>query len=554
MFYLQIFITSFLITLVITPFVIRHFIAVGIVDKPNKRKVHKSVIPRMGGVIVFIISILVFISFYKELENYRIFLLSSFIIAIIGNLDDVFSLRWSHKLFAQTAVASFITFDIFTRINELTLFGIILPEFIAVLLLIVFIVGILNAVNFLDGLDGLVCGYSIISLAIILFLGYSSGNEFIIILSAGILGSLLGFMKFNTYPARIFLGDTGSLSLAFFLSYLVLVTSIEQTQVKESIDFTFVLIFFALPITDTLKVIFKRVSTGKSPFEADKNHLHHKIIGLEVRQKISTFIIHLFSILFVSLAFLYFDSKSEYVIYATFALIVVVLLIPKIVYYFRGWFFTITHQIKRIPTLGVKAFFIVFPISACLSIILLLVPLITISSNFDRTELLYIIVLYLILFIISYNRTKSADSLNHLFVFFNIIIFTSLFELTNFTQKLNLVLFSISKNYLFYFGIILTFSIVIYFVYVRDRMNFKNASLFYGQDLILIVILILVFIAKDIVNNPLLEKVNIIFLSSFSIYTIYIIAIKLYPKRESLLYTLSFLLPVSSTIVLLFYN
>jgi UDP-GlcNAc:undecaprenyl-phosphate GlcNAc-1-phosphate transferase len=332
MLYLQIFITSFLITLIITPFVIKHFISVGIVDKPNKRKVHQSVIPRMGGVIVFVVSILVFISFFRGIDEYRIFLISSFIIAIIGNLDDVFALKWSHKLLAQIVVASFITFDIFTRIDQVYLFGIVLPEFIAVLLLITFISGLLNGINFLDGLDGLVCGYSIISLVIVLFLGYTSGNQFIIILSVGILGSLLGFMKFNTYPARIFLGDTGSLSLAFFLVYLVLLTGIEHTETKNSIDFTFVLIFFALPITDTIKVIVKRLLNGQSPFIADKSHLHHKIIGLEVRQKISTFIIHLFSILFVSLAFLYYDNNSIYVIFATIALVFVVLLIPKIVY------------------------------------------------------------------------------------------------------------------------------------------------------------------------------------------------------------------------------
>jgi UDP-GlcNAc:undecaprenyl-phosphate GlcNAc-1-phosphate transferase len=554
MLYLQIFITSFLITLVITPFVIRHLISAGIVDKPNKRKIHDAIIPRMGGVIVFIVSILVFLSFIKGIEQYRIFLISSIVIAIIGNLDDVFSLRWSHKLFAQVSVASLVTFDLMTTIEYLSVFGIVLPDFVSILLLISFIVGVLNAINFLDGLDGLVCGYSIISLVIILFIGYTSGNQFIVILSVGLLGSLLGFMKFNTYPARIFLGDTGSLSLAFFLIYLVLIASIEQTTSKDSIDFTFALIFFALPITDTLKVIVKRLSIGKSPFEPDKNHLHHKIIGLEVRQKISTFIIHLFTILFISLAYLYYDTSNQYLILLSTGLIIIVLFVPKIVYYFRERFFAINHHLKSFPSFVVKLFYYFFPIVSGIAIFFLLSPLVGKTSNFSNVELIYILILYIVLFIIAYNRLKSYDAFNNLFVFFNLIIFASLFQVSNGHLKYNLMFSEISRHFLLYIGVILTFGLLIYYVYIRERMNIKNTSLFYGHDLLLIVIMILIFIAKDIVSHPILEKFNVIFLTAFSLYSIYLLTLKIYARYDKVFFYLSFILPVLSIIALFILN
>lgn len=555
MFYLQIFIISFLSTLIITPFVIRHFLQIGIVDKPDKRRIHNKTIPRMGGTIVFMIAILMFLSFYRGIEEYRIFLISAIIIAILGNLDDVFGLRWLHKLIAQIAVSSFITYDLFTRIDNVQLLGFILPDVAAFILIIFLMVGLLNAINFMDGLDGLVCGYSIISLISILALGYLVKDQFILIVSFGLIGSLFGFMKFNTYPAKIFLGDTGSLSLAFFLTYLVLLLGTMKPGNSNSLDLTFALMFFALPITDTLKVIIRRLYNKKSPFEPDKTHLHHKILGLEIRQKVTTFIIHLFSVLFVFVSYQYFIDQSNIFILISLGLVIVILFIPYFVKYFRNLFFAkINGHLKNIPGAGVKSFQYLFPSVSIIALLLLLVPLFNTNSVFDKVELLSIAVLYFILFMISYLRIKKVDVLNNLYIFFNILIFVALFEFPDRKVNHDFLIFSLNSNIIMYLGIGLTFLLVIFFVYIRELLLKKRISLFYGQDLLLIAVLVILFFAHTYTNNILLNKINIVFLTSFSVYSLYLISIKVYENLENSFYYLSYIIPLFTIILLFFYN
>lgn len=555
MFYLQIFLTSFLVTLIITPFVIRHFVSAGIVDRPNKRKVHESIIPRMGGTIVFLVAILIFLIFFKQIESYRVFLVSSIIIALIGNLDDVFTLRWIHKLIAQLTVSSFITFDIYSRINSVQILGYVLPDFVAIILIILLIVGLLNAINFMDGLDGLVSGYSIVSLTVILFLGYALGNQFVIIMAIGLLGSLLGFMKYNTFPAKIFLGDTGSLSLAFFLTYLVLTLGFLLPGKHLNLDLSFVLIFFALPITDTLKVIVKRLYNRQSPFQPDKTHLHHKILGLEIRQKITTFIIHLFSILFVGIALFYFRESNNYLVFLAFILVLVVLFIPNIVGYFRNLFFNKLYEnLRYIPKIAVRGFYYIFPIFTVIAIILFLTPIIRSQIIFNTLEIISILVLYLILFAISFGKKRSVETLNHLYVFFNFIIFLAIFKFPDNNLNFDFLNFSFSYLWLLYSGLILTFLIVIYFVYIREKMLNHKISLYYGQDLLLIVIMLLVFAISNFVQNEFLQKLNILFLASFSLYSLHLIAVRVYNKYSEVFFYFSYIIPVISIVVLLIIN
>jgi UDP-GlcNAc:undecaprenyl-phosphate GlcNAc-1-phosphate transferase len=248
-----------------------------IVDHPGERKVHAVPIPRIGGVAMAI-GVLVAAIVVVPLERPdRYFLAAAGVIVLFGGLDDRFDLDYRLKLLGQLLAAAIVVVGGDIQIHAVTLDDrVMLPEWMSIPLTVFFLVGITNAINLADGLDGLAGGTTFLSLCALAMLAYSGGQVSSAALALTFAGAVLGFLRFNTFPASVFMGDAGSQLLGFAVGVLSLrATQSGTTAVSAATP----ILLLALPILDTLSVMVQRVSEGRSPFSADKNHIHHKLLS-----------------------------------------------------------------------------------------------------------------------------------------------------------------------------------------------------------------------------------------------------------------------------------
>lgn len=278
---LYIFIVALFTAMIMVPYLQRWAIDTGAVDIPDERKVHKRAIPRIGGVAIcmaWLFSLLVYVDMAREVRG---ILAGSLIIFFTGFIDDLYGLSPKKKFIGQI-IACIITITVgHISIHSLgDLFGagpLVVPELLTVPFTILAVVGIVNAFNLMDGLDGLAGGISTIALTALLILGYLTGNYLLISLCAALLGGVLGFLKYNIYPARIFMGDTGSLLVGFVIAFLtILLTQSPGATIQPLVP----VLILGLPIADTIRVMGSRMLKKKSPFSPDKTHVHHHILDL----------------------------------------------------------------------------------------------------------------------------------------------------------------------------------------------------------------------------------------------------------------------------------
>jgi UDP-GlcNAc:undecaprenyl-phosphate GlcNAc-1-phosphate transferase len=248
-----------------------------IVDQPGDRKVHSAPIPRIGGVAMAV-GVLVAAIMVVPLElPDRYFLIAAGVLTVFGALDDRFDLDYRAKLVGQLLAAGVVVFAGDIQIHALTLDDrLVLPAWVSVPLTMFFLVGITNAINLADGLDGLAGGTTFLCLCALAMLAYSVGQLPGTALALAFAGAVLGFLRFNTFPASIFMGDAGSQLLGFAVGVL----SLRATQSGNSVvSAAAPILLLALPILDTLSVMVQRISEGRSPFSPDKNHIHHKLLA-----------------------------------------------------------------------------------------------------------------------------------------------------------------------------------------------------------------------------------------------------------------------------------
>jgi UDP-GlcNAc:undecaprenyl-phosphate GlcNAc-1-phosphate transferase len=250
----------------------------GIVDRPGERKIHSIAIPRIGG-LAMVIGVLVAAFIVIPLEpNDRWFLAAGGVLAAFGAADDRFDLDYRVKLAGQVIAILIVAVLGHTQMHSVTLDERLpLPQWVSLPLTVFFLVGITNAINLADGLDGLAGGTTFLCLGALAILAHSSGQIITAALSLAFAGAILGFLRFNTYPASVFMGDAGSQLLGFAVGVL----SLRATQSGTSaLSAATPILLLALPIVDTLSVMVQRISEGRSPFSADKNHIHHKLLAL----------------------------------------------------------------------------------------------------------------------------------------------------------------------------------------------------------------------------------------------------------------------------------
>ena len=325
MYLLIIFYISLLATLFSTPFFIDFFTKHKIIDLPGGRRINTYAVPRMGGLIIYLTSILSIIIFHDHLEEIKYFILGSVLLVAVGIIDDIKDVSYKKKFIVQFIAAGFLVAFLLQGDIKLSFLGLNIPYPFDIIILTIFIVGVINAINLYDGLDGLVAGFSLQVVIVTFIIGWQINDELLLILSISLIGSLTGFLKYNAHPAKIFLGDCGSLTLGFFLVMASLISS--KNVNTGNLDFTFSFILLATPIIDTLKVMFVRIKNGRNPFVSDTSHVHHIILGSNVKHKTTVFILQGFSLLFAITAILYLNNFAISIV--LFAFLVLLLLMIK---------------------------------------------------------------------------------------------------------------------------------------------------------------------------------------------------------------------------------
>lgn len=283
-------------------------------DIPDSRKVHKKAIPRLGGVSFFPTVLFTFCFIYAIrllrgdgvasisagylLPELLLFACGMTLLYLIGIADDLVGVRYRQKFIIQIACASFFPLSGLWINNLYGLFGIYaLSPYVGIPFTVLAVVFITNAINLIDGIDGLASGLSSVALLIFTFLFIDKGLWSYAMLSVATFGVLVPFFYYNVFGSaersrKIFMGDTGSLTLGYTLSFLAIKYSQVNPNVTSYTEGAFVIAFSTLiiPAFDVVRVVLVRIREGKSPFEPDKNHIHHKLlsIGLSPRKAMTS--------------------------------------------------------------------------------------------------------------------------------------------------------------------------------------------------------------------------------------------------------------------------
>jgi len=307
-------------TIVLIPIFSGMAVKLNFVDIPNERKIHTSPIPKVGGIAMALGMVIPVILWAPGNEFVMSVILASWIIVVFGIIDDFKDVNYKIKFSGQIVAALIVIFWGGVKIH--TLGGILspgytLPDVISIPLTLVVIVGVTNAINLSDGLDGLAGGICLLSFICLSYLCYRQGYQDPIIFSAAIMGAIIGFLRFNTYPASIFMGDAGSQLLGFLFISL----SLGLTQNGSNLNPFLPLVLMGLPILDTITVMTERILAGRWPFHADKKHVHHKLLALGFFHNESVLIIYVYHALFVTLGFLLrmYSEWSLLVLYVLFS-------------------------------------------------------------------------------------------------------------------------------------------------------------------------------------------------------------------------------------------
>ncbi len=273
-----------LLSLLATPLAKYLAKSVGAMDIPkDSRRMHKTPIPRMGGLAIFLgflIAVLIFVPIDTPLRG---ILLGAVLIVVMGVLDDILTLHALVKFVVQI-LAAVIVVAHGCRIDQI--FGWVMPQWVSYVASVFWIVAMTNAINFIDGLDGLAAGVSAISagaMLVVALLLVPQGNSMnSALLLAAVVGGCLGFIPYNFNPAKIFMGDTGSNFLGFILSS-VSIYGLFKTY--AFISFAVPFLVLGLPIFDICFAVIRRLSHGQSPMHADRGHFHHRLIDMGFSQK-----------------------------------------------------------------------------------------------------------------------------------------------------------------------------------------------------------------------------------------------------------------------------
>ncbi len=301
---IMIFSIAFVVSFFMTPFVKNLAVKLNAIDVPkDERRVHKKPIPRLGGLAIlagFIMALIyyfIMVGLDSVVFDSKIvgLLLGIIIIEVAGIWDDIKPIRaWTKLGFQILAAAVVVGFGVRVEFltNPFVENGIFDLGICSIPLTMLWIVGITNAINFIDGLDGLAAGVATISSLSLLFIAIYLNQPQTIVLATGLAGATMGFLPFNFNPAKIFMGETGSAFLGFTLGTISIMGLVKS---YTAIAIVVPLVVLGLPVFDTAFAIIRRVLSGKSPMQADRGHLHHRLVDSGLSQRQSVVILYIVS-------------------------------------------------------------------------------------------------------------------------------------------------------------------------------------------------------------------------------------------------------------------
>ena len=301
---LLIVLTTFAFSALFIPLVKKIAEFIGAMDVPNERKVHKTPIPRMGGIGIYGGFLLGYMLFGQHSVQMNAILIGSFIILVTGIFDDIKPVPAKYKFLAQIVGAAVIPLYGGIVLQDVSAFGLYLNfGVLSYPITILFIVGIVNCINLIDGLDGLSSGISSIYFLTIGIIGLllNNSNGLDVTLTFIMLGSTLGFLLHNFHPAKIFMGDSGSM----FLGYIIAVISLLGFKNITLTSFVVPMFLLAIPVMDTLFAILRRLINHKPIGMPDKNHLHHQLLKMKLSQTKTVLVIYFVDLLFAIASILY---------------------------------------------------------------------------------------------------------------------------------------------------------------------------------------------------------------------------------------------------------
>ncbi|MFS0555770.1 glycosyltransferase family 4 protein [Brevibacillus sp. 179-C9.3 HS] len=330
------FLTSLIISFIATPYVKNLAVKVGAVDAPNQRKVHTRIMPRMGGLAIYIGYLVAFFLFvpYTSLSEMLGIFIGGTIVMIVGMLDDKYQLSPKWKLLGQLVATAIVVIPFGLKIGVVNLpysgsidFSSGWLYWLAIPITMFWIVGVTNAVNLIDGLDGLSAGVSAIAAGTMGVMALLMDDYKVATYCFVLLGAILGFLYFNFHPARLFMGDTGSLFLGFNLAAL----SIMGFKEALFVSFIIPIVVLGVPLWDTFFAIVRRIVNKKPISSPDKGHLHHCLLDMGLSHRSTVLTIYSISIFFGMMAILLTKTTKWTTIIVMVALVIVIHLGTEIV-------------------------------------------------------------------------------------------------------------------------------------------------------------------------------------------------------------------------------
>jgi len=292
-------------------------------EEEGHRHIHTKATPKLGGVGIFLAFLLGYMLFGEQSVRMNSILIGSFIIILTSIVDDINPIKAKHKFIAHIIAACVIVFYGKILLDVITAFGYTFDfGILAYPITILFIVACTNVINLIDGLDGLSGGICSIFYITISTIGFFQGRygSLVMILTLIMLGSTLGFLMHNFHPAKIFAGDG-----ATFMGFIIAVITLLEFKGPALISFFVPLSILGIPILDTLFAIIRRLLKGQPPFQADKQHLHHQLLGMNFSQVATVLIIYGINILFAvtTVIFVLKDSIVGQILFVIIFILVV---------------------------------------------------------------------------------------------------------------------------------------------------------------------------------------------------------------------------------------
>lgn len=320
---LKIILVVFLFVVLIMPLIMKVAEHVNALDIPNERKVHKKPMPRLGGLGIFLGFLLGYMLFCSQTPQMISILIGSFILILVGMIDDIKPIKALTKFCGQLIAAIIVVYYGNIIMKDISAYGLYINFGIfAKPITIFFILGVINCLNLIDGLDGLAGGIATIFFVtisiIISIMGIYNGLD--ASLSLIMIGATLGFLVYNFHPAKIFMGDSGSM----FLGYIIAVISLLGFKNVTLTSFLVPILILAIPILDTFFAIVRRLLKKESFAKPDKEHFHHQILKMSGNQVKTVLIIYLIQILFSSASIVYVlrNPKLGQIIYVILLIII----------------------------------------------------------------------------------------------------------------------------------------------------------------------------------------------------------------------------------------